>query len=204
MFTDHPVKFSATGKTACSTQGVFNKIKGALSTHKESGIRSYFNDLLPNMKKGVIDAYRQNSKSHQIHGHEIEDNIKAKIKAYEKKQKEFEKKQNKLASLNKDDEKYPKAEEALEIAASKVADARQAISNLLEKNPVEMVRNMFDETVKLGSQTATNQLKDIESKIESIISTVIPAEESKRQKDKQAAITSVQGVVDQARKIVGV
>ena len=203
MFTDKTSTFT-TAKTSCSTNGLFNKAKGAYSSHKEKGIRTYFSNLAPSIKNQVINAFRQNSKTHQIHGHELEDELKSKMKTYEKYQSDFEKKQNKLAQLNENDEKYPKADLALKKAESKVTEVREAISALLAKNPVEVVSSMFEETVKLGSQTVANQLKDVEAQIENIVASVLPAENRKREEAKEASILSIQGVVDQARKIVGV
>lgn len=203
MFTDRASDF-ITAKTSCSTRGLLNKAKGAYSSHKEKGIRSYFSNLAPSIKNQVINAFRQNSKTHQIHGHELEDELKSKMKTYEKYQSDFMKKQNKLSELDKDDEKYPKAELALKKAASKVAEVQDAISSLLAKNPVKLVSDMFDESVKLGSQTVSNQLQDVEAQIQNIVANVLPAEDERRKKDKKASVLSIQGVVDQARKIVGV
>lgn len=203
MFTDRASDF-ITAKTSCSTKGLFNKAKGAYSSRKEKGIRTYFSNLAPSIKNQVINAFRQNSKTHQIHAHELEDELKSKMKTYEKYQSDFMKKQNKLSELNEDDEKYPTAELALNKAASKVTEVREAISSLLAKNPVQVVSNMFDETVKLGSQTVSNQLQDVETQIQNILANVLPAEDKRRKKDKEASVLSIQGLVNQAREIIKV
>lgn len=203
MFRDMAIDMTSGPKTSFATSGLFNKAKGAYSARKESGIKSYFSSLLPTIKKQVVDAYRQNSKSHSIHGKELEDQIRSKTKTYEKKQKKFKSAENKLASLSPENDKYPAAEKALSLASTQVAEARNALQNLLSTNPVDSVSKMFDEVVTLGSENAEQALRDVESKVDQIVKVVLPQELEKRQKDKALAVSSIQSVVDKAREIAG-
>ena len=201
MFRDRPALMK-TDKLSFATSGLFNKAKGALSSRKEGSIRSYFDSLLPTIKNQVVGAFRQNTKSHEIHEKEIESQINSKVKTLEKKQKKFDSAQNKLSSLSTDDDKYPSAEKALSLAQTQLENARADLETLLSTDPVTTVSNMFDETVNLGSKSAQNALEDVKSKIDRIVAIDIPSEQKKRENDKLNAVKSITAVVENAKKLV--